>query len=907
MRRKEIPAEEKEEAYKKVLSLLEGLGEQAHVCAGGSTELVLPGLWVEGIGEISLPIQPKEAKALIEVAEQAPYGRRDQTLLDTSVRRVWQIDASRFSLKSPLWEALLARIVGEVMARLGLKHKATPELYKLLIYEAGSFFIPHRDTEKEKGMFATLVINLPSRHEGGALIIRHEGEEYTYDFSKKSSLYELAYAAFYADCKHEVQPVQSGYRVTLVYNLCVAKRQQQPSAPRFLERADEIAAVLPALFEGGKRDKIVIPLKHQYTEENLHPHVLKGGDIALLATLSRAAKQAGCQAFLALWTLHQSGNVDDDSLYHSGYRRYSRWDDDDFDEDAVEFDSVEDQDSLLSKWFSPEGEAVSLPDLELNEEEVISDQLLEEYEKTQSVEEASGNAGVSMERWYRHGAIVIWPQARFSQVVSKEELGRSISALSYLLERIRDDASFAEARRFAEACLNRWKPLGDYRERAYPFAAFQMANALFSLRDEALLSRFVCEILPYTQEGKEGDVLRGCAHLFGWAAWRPILQRFFSSIERVSEQADIYKVIQIFHDLAGKGRGASEEEKQTLLVCAEALFSSLRRWDEGKEADYYDFRKSKAEDVFVSFFLALYRVEADVLLSEFLAHIVANPTIYSLRECLFPAFAKIDPFLFKEHPCFDAYQKLADYAISLYDKLTKKPPTPPKDWSRDTKLSCSCELCKPFQAFLADPNETVYTLKSPERNRSHLENVIANHHCDIDTETLRKGSPLTLLCKKNRATYERLREQYEEDTAAQQSIQDRLDSASKRLEPKKRFGEKEDDHFDSFFVGQRVLIRRDAFLPDDPSFYLGGWSGKIQAIEDAPEAQSRLLEILWDERTRYQMPQSFIQESEREDLDWTRIWLDESDVEPDGFDEEIENVNVYELGEESEDDEESEE
>jgi hypothetical protein len=36
------------------------------------------------------------------------------------------------------------------------------DLYKLLAYDPGSFFVNHRDTEKVAGMFATLIIVLPS-------------------------------------------------------------------------------------------------------------------------------------------------------------------------------------------------------------------------------------------------------------------------------------------------------------------------------------------------------------------------------------------------------------------------------------------------------------------------------------------------------------------------------------------------------------------------------------------------------------------------------------------------------------------------------------------------------------------------------------------------------------------------
>lgn len=38
----------------------------------------------------------------------------------------------------------------------------TAELYKLLVYDRGGFFLGHRDTEKTNGMFATLVLTFPS-------------------------------------------------------------------------------------------------------------------------------------------------------------------------------------------------------------------------------------------------------------------------------------------------------------------------------------------------------------------------------------------------------------------------------------------------------------------------------------------------------------------------------------------------------------------------------------------------------------------------------------------------------------------------------------------------------------------------------------------------------------------------
>ena len=45
-----------------------------------------------------------------------------------------------------------------------------------------------------------------------------------------------------------------------------------------------------------------------------------------------------------------------------------------------------------------------------------------------------------------------------------------------------------------------------------------------------------------------------------------------------------------------------------------------------------------------------------------------------------------------------------------------------------------------------------------EPRRKHLEHEIRDHECDLDLRTERRGSPHTLVCTKNKASYrERLR------------------------------------------------------------------------------------------------------------------------------------------------------
>ena len=74
-------------------------------------------------------------------------------------------------------------------------------------------------------MFGSLVLVFPTPHEGGALVLRHEGKEWTFDAARVLSatahyaLKRVAYIAFFSDVEHEVLPVTSGHRVTITYNL----------------------------------------------------------------------------------------------------------------------------------------------------------------------------------------------------------------------------------------------------------------------------------------------------------------------------------------------------------------------------------------------------------------------------------------------------------------------------------------------------------------------------------------------------------------------------------------------------------------------------------------------------------------------------------------------------------------
>ena len=275
--------------------LLLSIDRPGDFCAHGRLFAPMPRLDVEGAGALSFPVPEAQVRALIAGAERAPYGKGSETLLDRSVRDCWQIDPERMRLAGAAWPETFAKILDSAAAGLGCPaDRLDAQLYKLLIYEPGGFFSAHRDTEKAGGMVATLSISLPTAGAGGELIVRHRDREITIDMTAGEPS-ELAFAAFYADCAHEIRPVIEGHRLSLVFNLCLrAGDTDTPrAAPDYTSRVDLIAR---RLAEWGRAeegaDKLVWLLDHQYSEAGLSFGALKNTDAALARILALAADRA---------------------------------------------------------------------------------------------------------------------------------------------------------------------------------------------------------------------------------------------------------------------------------------------------------------------------------------------------------------------------------------------------------------------------------------------------------------------------------------------------------------------------------------------------------------------------------------------------------------------------------------
>ena len=100
-----------------------------------------PGLFIEGIGGIGLPLSERDAKLIEDAAAQAPFGKRTKAVVDATVRDTFEINPDRFSFTNPAWTEFLQTVTEKMAKGLGLPPNQPPpraELYKLLLYKTGS-------------------------------------------------------------------------------------------------------------------------------------------------------------------------------------------------------------------------------------------------------------------------------------------------------------------------------------------------------------------------------------------------------------------------------------------------------------------------------------------------------------------------------------------------------------------------------------------------------------------------------------------------------------------------------------------------------------------------------------------------------------------------------------------------
>lgn len=281
-----------EEAAK--AEVVRSLGELANdlsssFCCGGRLEQQIVRINYKqnngDLSDIALPgADEKDLSQLLAASSVASFGKGTEEVVDLSYRDAFKLDPDKLTTS---FEISNTSILSDIETLLVPNRNIQAEIHKLNIYTGpNGHFKPHLDTPRSGEMLGSLVVCLPTKFSGGALVTRHLGQEVVFDWSDSfqgsDCNQNIQWAAFFSDVEHEILPVTSGHRITLTYDLYYAK--ERPSAlpvispfQHYLQEALENPYFMP---EGGC---LGFDCKHSYVfstlnEPQLLPSVLKGAD-----------------------------------------------------------------------------------------------------------------------------------------------------------------------------------------------------------------------------------------------------------------------------------------------------------------------------------------------------------------------------------------------------------------------------------------------------------------------------------------------------------------------------------------------------------------------------------------------------------------------------------------------------
>lgn len=726
----------------------------------GRVETPPPALTVDGVGRVALPLLPAQIPALVGVAERAPYGKGTQTLVDTDVRRTWQIGAAAVHLNGKRWPETIEGIARRAADGLGYTRPVTASLYKLLVYDEGSFFVDHRDTEKAPGMFATLVVVLPSDFEGGELVVRHGGQGKTFDL-RTDDPGEVAFAAFYADCVHEVRPITRGCRLALIYNLVRTGKGALPTPPAYADETDALAECLFGWDDDGP-DRLVLPLDHAYTPAELSPAALKGRDAAVAQVVFEAARAADCEAILSLVTLEEFGIAE----YHGwgyGRRRGRGWDagesDDDGDDDGdFSVYEVTEQRAFLEHGCDAEGRRLPRSRSVLDLEELCPPDVFENGEPDDlSFTEATGNEGASFERTYHRAALVVWQKRRSDAVIANEGPAVSVPHLEQLV------AHGGDPRPLAVLIIERWASHPYHHEKTEGVFGVRLLALLCATDTLDVAERYLRRVTAVV-----GYIEAEVPHLLTVLGRLPVkraedVMTAVVSHQMASKPAETAALFARFvHALRGRA------PEYTFRTAAFALAATLPGRAPQPVVSRWDTRAAVPPGLVTAVLDGLTAAGDEAALQTAVDHMIAARERFPLDGSLVPgvvgfrrATQGADPrpglavVAEVERHCIEHLQ--ARIALSL---------APPADETREAKLSCRCAHCTAASAFLAHPTQRVWELRAAKDYRAHVESTLRAARADVDCETVTNGNPHGLICRKTRASYERRVVQRKHDLAA---------------------------------------------------------------------------------------------------------------------------------------------
>lgn len=762
----------KDNPLKRIISELEKAKRPSSFYTSGSFNVEDAQIAVAGIGPIKFPMRTADISKLCDVAVQAPYGRRTETIVDKEVRDTLEIPANEVSFSKEFSEKLKFAIE-TIASTLHLEiDRLDCEPYKLLIYKKGGFFLPHRDSEKKKGMVASLVVVLPTKFRGGDLIVKHEQIQKRFDFETARSQTQAEFVAFFADCVHEVKKVTSGFRVGLTFNLILRDVPKPKSSKQAMKSNAELRQAIEGWITHRAESPIVFSLEHLYTSDGLEPDLLKGADAVLFEELLCIAKELDCNIHLGQVSRHLCQYADDGS-FEFGRRGYHRFSDD---YSQLNIGETFDDEIEIDGWKDATGKSKKLPSLPCESSQLISATPIEQWIPTkQDYEGYTGNAGNTLNRWYHKSAIILWPNSKHFDVLTQMGLKYAIAEFLGLLakrSKLKNEKlanATLECIAFAKAIIAAWpdRTHSSPNQGEIESMCANFSEALPQLQSLELVSEFLQTAARRDRRLDLTKLITKSWKEFGRESTLPLIRDLLLYEPQPNKYGITFNAGLAERDAVwlcklSKAQLLSHDLDFSQLIAIACRKIATQLGDLAKEN--YRIRSEPPTSAWWQLILACLYGRDEDRLNELLQLPNEFPTILELREVLVPTAVKLMEWKGKAGESLPGIAW--NWIESIRQKLrvaTNEKPHEPSDQTRESAMRCHCEYCVQLRDFLRDPDRAEFEIKAAEHHRNHMQHEIEYQSLDLKFQKIRVGNRYALRFTKTTGSYQRALKQYEND------------------------------------------------------------------------------------------------------------------------------------------------
>jgi len=235
---------------------------------------------------------------LLEHSEPAPYGQGTVTKVDPKVRSARRLTA-RDKIQVRGFD--VTAILPDIEAVMSPTVKLSAQLTDVIVYKKGDKFTRHKDTPRSLDLIGTLIVGLPIEHTGGTFVVDDGRGAKTFDWSGKPAAGVVPWVALFSDVDHEIQPVKSGTRITLVYSL---HRTAQPRSGADAGQRQDVVRRAASALSGQSQWPVMIACGRQViaepdTKQPQSIDSLRGADRDIADALVHAGYRVAVRACVA--------------------------------------------------------------------------------------------------------------------------------------------------------------------------------------------------------------------------------------------------------------------------------------------------------------------------------------------------------------------------------------------------------------------------------------------------------------------------------------------------------------------------------------------------------------------------------------------------------------------------------